>query len=159
MPNPLNARGSQANLVNIKPSQASNFAIRSLAPPVLVPSKYLGATQVMFSAGVQGALILAQRLLNVPTPNTTITSTITVTDQNNNPVSNLSALTLAVTFPDASVSSTMSLASGQITNLGSGQYQAKYTTKMAGIIAELWSATAADGVTVGQFRFEVYVGY
>lgn len=100
----------------------------------------------------------AVRSSTVPTPNTTVAATITVTDQNGNPLSNLSALTLVVTFPDLSVSSTLSLVSG-ITNLGSGQYQAKYTTKTAGIMSELWTATAVDGVTTAQFRFEVFAGF
>lgn len=93
----------------------------------------------------------------MPTPNTTITSTLTVTDANNNLITNLSACTLAVTYPDGTSSNYAMPAT--ITNIGSGQYQAKYNTKGAGLIVEVWNVTAADTVTVASFRFEVGVGY
>jgi len=93
----------------------------------------------------------------MPTPNTSITSTLTVTDANNNPVTNLSVCTLTVSFPDGSSSSYSMPAT--ITNIGGGQYQAKYNTKGAGLIVEVWNVTANDGVTVGSFRFEVGVGF
>lgn len=93
----------------------------------------------------------------MPTPNTTITSTLTVTDASNNPLANLSACTLTVSFPD---NSTTNLAMpATITNLGAGQYQAKYNTKGAGLIVEIWNVVAADTVTIASFRFEVGVGF
>ncbi len=94
----------------------------------------------------------------MPTPNTSILSTITVTDNLGALISNLSVCSLVVTFPDGTVSSTFTIGSG-ITNLGSGQYQAKYITKSAGVDVEVWTVTAADGITVAQFRFETGVGY
>lgn len=93
----------------------------------------------------------------MPTPNTSITSTLTVTDVNTNPVTNLSVCTLVVTFPDGSTTNLAMPAT--ITNVGSGQYQAKYNTKGAGLLVEVWNITANDGVTVASFRFEVGVGF
>lgn len=93
----------------------------------------------------------------MPTPNTTIYSTTTVKDINNALVSNLSVCSVLVKFPDGT-STTLSLGAG-VTNLGSGQYQAKYDTKGVGITVETWTITAADGVTRAQFQFEIGVGY
>lgn len=93
----------------------------------------------------------------MPTPNTTVTSTLTVTNNLGATVSNLLACTLLVTFPD-NTTTTLVLGTG-VTNIGSGQYTATYNTKGVGVVVELWSVTAADGVTVAQFRFEYGVGY
>lgn len=158
MPNPLNATKFTASQLISKRSKASNFAGRALSPPVLVASKYLGSAAKLLFSILQSGLLTATRSGSLPTPNTTITSTITVTDQNGIAVSNLSICTLVVTFPDGSTSSTLSLGGG-ITNIGSGQYQANYNTKVAGVNVELWTVTANDGVTIAQFRFEVGIGY
>lgn len=91
-------------------------------------------------------------------PFTTVQSTITVTDLNSNLVPNASAVTLLVTYPDQSTTA-MTMAGGGITNAGNGLYQAIYTTKMSGPTRELWSVTAADGVTVATFQFETVTGY
>lgn len=99
---------------------------------------------------VKQALTIAQGLSQMPAPNTTIYSTITVTDNTGALVSNLSAVSLVVTFPD-STTITLSLGSG-ITNIGSGQYQAKYNTKGVGAARENWSVTAADGTTVATYQ-------
>lgn len=91
------------------------------------------------------------------TPNSTINSSITVTDVTGALVSNASAVSLIAYFPDGT-STSYSLTSG-ITNQGNGQYQAKYNTKMAGIIREVWSVVGADGTTLGSAQFDVAVEY
>lgn len=73
------------------------------------------------------------------TPNTTIDSSATVKDQNNNLISNLSVYTLTVTFPDRTT------ASPTVTNAGSGVYTATYVTKGPGLTTELWGFTDASG--------------
>jgi len=93
----------------------------------------------------------------MPTPNSTTKSTLTVTDSSSFPVSNLSVCTLHLTYPDETTS-TLTLGSG-VTNIGNGQYQATYQTKGAGVIVELWNVVGSDGVTTGEFRFEIGVGY
>lgn len=94
---------------------------------------------------------------SMPAPNSTILSTVTVTDINGAAVSNASVVTATVYFPDGS-STVLSLGLG-ITNIGNGQYQAKYNTKNSGENREVWSITAADGVTIGSEQFKVGVSY
>jgi hypothetical protein len=90
----------------------------------------------------------------MPAPNSTIYSTITVTDPTGALVSNLLTVNLTVTFPDGTTSN-LSLGAG-VTNIGSGQYRAIYNTKTVGEIRENWSIVAADGVTVA--TLQDYVG-
>jgi len=104
------------------------------------------------------ALLFTHGIQVMPAPLTTILSTITVTDANGTLISNASIVTLTVTYPDLSTTA-LTLAGGGITNLGSGQYQAKYNTKMSGPTRELWNVTANDGVTIGSYQFEIGVGY
>jgi hypothetical protein len=84
-------------------------------------------------------------------------STITVTDVNSALVSNASVCSVIVTWPD-DTTVTLVLGAG-VTNLGSGQYQAKYNTKMVGVIREVWSITAADGITLVTAQFLVGTEY
>lgn len=93
----------------------------------------------------------------MPAPNTTILSTITVTDTSGALVSNANSVSLVVYFPDSTTSS-LALNSG-ILNLGSGQYQAKYNTKQPGEIRELWSIVGADGTTLASAQFLIGVEY
>lgn len=92
------------------------------------------------------------------TPFSTIQSPITVKDTSGNPVTNLSAVTLTVTYPDGTTSTLLTLGSG-IQNSGSGVYTASYVTKDMGRIQEDWAVTAADGITVARARFTVPVTY
>src|SRR6266568_645438 len=92
----------------------------------------------------------------MPTPFTSILSTITLTDVNNTLVSNATPVTLVVNYPDGTTAS-LALGTG-ITNLGSGQYQAAYNTKGTGSIRELWSVTVPGG-NIAQFQFIVETGY
>lgn len=94
----------------------------------------------------------------MPAPNTTVQSTITVTDVTGTLVSNASIVSLTVTFPDQTTT-VLTLAGGGISNLGSGQYQAKYNTKSSGPTRELWSVTASDGTTTATYQTELGVGY
>lgn len=124
-----------------------------------MPDK-LNATKAVLPK-LTGAKFLASRLnalhtTTMPTPNTSIQSTITVTDINGNFVSTLSSCGVTVKFPDGSTQSLL-LGSG-VTNAGSGQYQASYNTKGAGVIVELWSLVAATG-DVGSFQYDIGVGY
>ena len=121
----------------------------SIRSQALVPS--ITTKQALFSApGLKQALSITQGLLQMPAPNTTIYSTLTVTDSTGVLVSNLSAVSLVVTFPDGTVSN-LSMSSG-ITNLGSGQYRATYNTKGVGTIRENWTITAADGTTTATYQ-------
>ena len=90
-------------------------------------------------------------------PNSTIQVTVTATDINGNPVSNLAALTCTVTFPDGSQSPTYALGSG-IVNAGGGTYTLVYTTKGQGLNIELWTATDSVGDVV-QYKNETPVSY
>ncbi len=94
----------------------------------------------------------------MPTPFTTLQSTITATDVNGALVSNASVVTLTITYPDQTTQA-FTMAGGGITNLGAGQYQAKYNTKGSGPTRELWSVVGADGTTVATYQFEVGVSY
>ena len=121
----------------------------SIRSQALVPSVTI--KQALFPVlGVKQALNLTQGLLQMPAPNTTIYSTLTVTDSTGVLVSNLSAVSLVVTFPDGTTSN-LGLGSG-ITNLGSGQYRATYNTKGVGTIRENWAITAADGTTTATYQ-------
>lgn len=91
------------------------------------------------------------------TPYTTVLSTITVVDNTGALISNLSSVSLTVTYPDGTSGAALTLGAG-ITNLGSGQYQAKYNTRGIGITVENWSLVSATG-DVATARFEVGVGY
>ena len=75
-------------------------------------------------------------------PNTTIDVTVTVTDQNNFVVSNLTQCTCTITFPDGSTQGPLSS-----TNLGNGVYSVTYTTKNQGLTRELWNMTDTSGAT------------
>lgn len=107
--------------------------------------------------GRVSALSITHQETAMPAPFSTILSTITVTDVNNALVSNASVVTLLVSYADLT-STGFSLGSG-ITNIGSGQYQAKYNSKASGQIRELWFVTAADGLTVATAQFEVGIGF
>jgi len=104
------------------------------------------------------ARLTSIRSNTVATPNTSIQSTITVSDVNGSPVSTLSACSVTVKFPDGT-SSSYSLLAATIVNIGSGQYQVKYNTKGVGLVIENWTVTAADGLTVANFQYELGVGY
>jgi len=93
----------------------------------------------------------------MPSPNSTVQSIITVTDVYGNPVTNLSAISFVVTYPDGTTA-TQSLVSG-VTNVGSGQYKTTYVTKMEGEHTENWTVTAFDGVTVANYTYRVGVTY
>ncbi len=113
-----------------------------------LPTSQISKQSLSFTHGV----------LPMPAPNTTIQSTITVTDINGALVSNASIVSMTVTFPDQSVT-TVTMAGGGISNLGAGQYQAKYNTKSSGPTREVWSVTAVDGTTIGSAQFDIGVGY
>jgi hypothetical protein len=149
---------------------ADTFVIRGIGSTLIFsdpirPQRGPSAIIQFFSpvSGVVSALrpltIVNQALIitpgtQMPAPNSTIYSTITVTDPTGALVSNLSSCSLVVTFPD-STTSTLSLGSG-ITNIGSGQYRAIYNTKGVGEIRENWSIVAADAVTVA--TLQDYIG-
>ena len=122
----------------------SSLRSQALAPSVTIKQALLP------TFGVKQALSMTQGLLQMPAPNTTIYSTLTVTDSTGVLVPNLSAVSLVVTFPDGTTSS-LGLTSG-ITNLGSGQYRATYNTKGVGTIRENWTITAADGTTTATYQ-------
>ena len=85
------------------------------------------------------------------TPFTTVDSSATVKDQNNNLISNLSAATLLVTYQDGTT------ASPTVTNEGSGVYTATYNTKGAGLLVELWNFTDPGGSIAQERRLLVIV--
>lgn len=91
------------------------------------------------------------------TPYTTVLSTITVVDNTGALISNLSSVSLTVTYPDGTSGAALTLGAG-ITNLGSGQYQAQYNTKGVGMVVENWSLVDATG-NIASLRFEYGVGY
>jgi hypothetical protein len=108
-----------------------------------------GSVRTSLSVSYQGA--------SMPAPFSSILETITVTDVNGALVSNASVATVIVTWPD-DTTVTLTLGAG-VTDLGSGQYQAKYNTKMPGIIREVWSIVAADGITLATAQFLVGTEY
>ncbi len=141
-------RSLGSTLVEATRSAISTILTLIGAKSVSLPATETSKTSLVFSHGVQV----------MPAPLTTILSTITVTDVNNSLVSNLSTVSLVITFPDQSIT-TLTMAGGGITNMGAGQYQAKYDTKMPGPTREVWSAVAADGTTKGSYQFDIGVGY
>jgi hypothetical protein len=114
-------------------------------------------SSLTLSGRVTLPLAIVHQAVSMAAPFSSILSTITVTDVNLALVSNASVCSVLVTFPDDTTSA-LSLGSG-VTNLGSGQYQAKYNTKMPGIIREVWSITAADSITVATAQFLVGTEY
>lgn len=81
----------------------------------------------------------------VAQPNSTIDVTATVKLPDGT-FPTISTIAVTVTFPDGTTGN-YSLAGGQITSLGSGQYKLTYTTKSQGNHVELWTFTATDGST------------
>jgi hypothetical protein len=133
----------------------SVLIVRPVKSIVHVVSQYLTLAWKQLSAlnlfqSSAQSLSISSHEVSMPAPNTTILSTITVTDVTGALVSNLGAVNLTVTFPD-STTSTLALGTG-VTNLGLGQYQAKYNTKGVGAIKENWSLVGADGTTLATFQ-------
>jgi hypothetical protein len=95
----------------------------------------------------------------MPQPNSTITSTATVKDASGTLLSNLSSVSVIITFPDGSSSSIVGFGSGEVVNLGSGEYKIQYITKMPGLIREEWSVLASDGTTKADYVNLVPVSY
>jgi hypothetical protein len=79
------------------------------------------------------------------TPNTTVDSSATLTDQNGNLITSVSSATLLVTYQDGTT------ASPTVVNMGSGVYTATYATK-AGVLTELWSFTDTTGAVAQEQR-------
>jgi hypothetical protein len=82
------------------------------------------------------------RSIPMAQPYSLIDVTSTVTE--NGSAATMSTIAVTVTFPDGSTSN-YSLANGDITALGSGQFKLTYTTKAPGPHRELWVFTATDG--------------
>jgi len=93
----------------------------------------------------------------MPAPYSTIQSTVTITDVLGALVTAASVVSVLVTFPDDTIT-TVALGTG-VTNIGAGQYKAIYNTKGPGLIREVWSVTAADGVTLATFSNDTPVNY
>lgn len=127
-------------------------------PAALLTATTAGAVQLLTAAsGGAAQLLTVTGGKAMVSPFSTIQSPITVKDIAGNPVTNLSAIALTVTYPDGSTTQ-LSLGSG-ILNSGAGVYTATYATKDFGRIQEDWALTAADGVTVAKVRFTVPVSY
>lgn len=90
-------------------------------------------------------------------PNSSIQVSVTAMNASNVAITNLSALTCVVTFPDGSISPTYSIGSG-IINSGGGVYVLSYTTKSPGMDNELWTATDSLGNTA-QYQNRTSVTY
>jgi hypothetical protein len=93
----------------------------------------------------------------VPTPNSSISSTMRAWDKNNLPVTDLNTLSVLVTFPDQSTA-TYTLAANQVVNNGDGTYSVIYNTRGVGNISEVWTGTRANG-DVGSYQNIVPVSY
>ncbi len=133
-------------------------AVASLVQKLAAAFADVAKLAATFAAPVLKLSATFARSVSVANPNSTITVTMTVKDNTGALQSNLSAAAVTVTFPDGSTSS-FTLAGGQVTNLGSGQYSITYTTKGIGECLEEWTFTAADGVTKGDFRNVTPVSY
>lgn len=92
----------------------------------------------------------------VPTPNSTIESTVTVTNRAGAAVIGCTPVTCTVSFPDGT-STNYALGSGITDNLD-GTYTLKYTTKGPGTHVEAWSITDSSG-NVAQPEHKVPVSY
>ena len=132
---------------------------RVLAITLSVPRAHLAATFASPTAHLAAAFASLKAHITatltevaMTTPNTTIDSSATVTDQNGNLISNLAAYTLTVSFPDGSS------ASPTVVNEGAGVYTATYTTKGAGLTTEVWSFTDTSGA-VAQARRVLPIAY
>lgn len=86
----------------------------------------------------------------MPTPNSTVLTTLTVVNNSGVAVTNLSTVTALITFPDAS-SAAFSLTDG-ITALGGGVYDLAYNTKGIGKVIEEWSVFTTNSTPQAQFR-------
>lgn len=92
----------------------------------------------------------------VPTPNSTIESTVTVTNRAGAAVLGCSPVTCTVSFPDGTATN-YALGSGITDNLD-GTYTLKYTTKGPGTHIEAWSIADASG-NIAQPEHKVPVSY
>ena len=91
-------------------------------------------------SGVTSKAYLVSQVATSPfaRPLSTVTSTATVVDESNVAQTNLTA-TCTITYPDTTT------ATGQVYNIGSGQYEVIYETKGAGTVTELWTFTDSLG--------------
>lgn len=139
-------------------------------PPVVVPfSASFSLTQKLnglFSTiqKLNGSFVLTQKLNatfrspSMPQPNSTIQTSATVKDATGALVSNLSAVSVSLSFPDGSTTSIVGLGNG-VVNAGSGVYTITYQTKTPGLVREEWKVVASDGTTTGDFINIVTVSY
>lgn len=148
------AANSSINVTLIYGPLTSTYTTKALLAATFSTSSKLAAAFALVSK--LSAVFI--RSVSVPNPNSTITSTLTATDSTGALQSNLSAVSVTVTFPDGSTQ-TLTLAGGTVTNAGSGKYSVTYTTKGIGECLEEWTFTAGDGVTKGDFRNVTPVSY
>ena len=142
----------------------SVLVVRPFAAAFLSLKNRLGATFARASR-LSASFTTASRLTATFTrspalaaPNSTIEVTMQCTDTSGALVSNLSAVSVTVTFPDGT-QSTYTMAAGAVTNAGGGNYTLTYTTKGEGENEELWSFTAANGTDVRTARNITPVSY
>lgn len=86
----------------------------------------------------------------MPTPYSTVVTDVTVYNNSSIPVTNLSTVSVLVTFPDATQEG-FALSNG-VTSLGSGGYSLVYNTKGVGRTSEEWSVYTTSSTPQATFR-------
>lgn len=124
-------------------SAHAEFLLKVLA--FAVPMKAVFSTAqnlaLAFSTTQNLTLAFAQRS-TMAAPNSTITTSATLTDAKGVPVLNPQSITVTVTYPDGTTHTPA------VSNLLNGVYSITYTLSSAtGLCRELWNVVASDGTT------------